>query len=51
MVDLCEKFNTLTNEISDMGKLNVATVSSCVCSFNGKFLFKFGGTTDGYKLA
>ena len=34
-----------------MGNINVPTISSCICSFNDRFIFKFGGTTEGLTLA
>jgi hypothetical protein len=34
-----------------MGLLNVPSISSCVCSFKDKYVFKFGGTSEGLALA
>ena len=46
----CEKFNTKTGETSSLGLLNSPTASSCVTSFNKKYIFKFGGIGEGHLL-
>lgn len=39
----CEKYNVSTNKWEEIANLNFEANNACVCSFQNRFLFKFGG--------
>ncbi|KAL4480469.1 hypothetical protein ABPG74_020985 [Tetrahymena malaccensis] len=48
MTKRCERFNLLTKKWEMISNLNYAATSLSLCSFNGRYLFKFGGIGEGY---
>ena len=45
--DFCERLVISKNQWEMVAPLNYKCVAASLCSFNNKFLFKFGGLIDG----
>ncbi len=50
ILNSCERFNTRTNFVEEIAPLNNGATSCCVCTFNDKFIFKFGGIGNSKQL-
>jgi hypothetical protein len=48
MTKRCERFNLKTRKWEIIAPLNYAATSLSLCTFDNKYLFKFGGIGEGY---
>lgn len=49
MTKRCERFDINTRRWQVMSPLNFAAASHALCSFDDRYLFKFGGIGEGYE--
>jgi len=47
MTNRCERFNLGTMKWERVGSMNHPAASISLCSFNGRYLYKFGGIGEG----
>lgn len=51
MTNTCERYNILTKKCELLTGMNNSASSICCCSFNNKFIFKFGGIGENRLLS
>ena len=51
MTNTCERFNTATNQCSQIAPLTHTASSLCATGFNNQFVFKFGGIGENRQLS